>query len=66
MPVTDRFLAYLTGGAVYGETRSSISVSSGGKSLGDIGARRGTWGWTVGAGGEYAMTDTMSIKTEYL
>lgn len=66
MPVTDRFLAYLTGGAAYGETRSSISASMGGTAIGEASARRGKWGWTVGAGGEYAVTDTMSIKTEYL
>lgn len=66
MPVTGRFLAYITGGAAYGETVSSITASMGGTSLGDVSARSGKWGWTVGAGGEYAVTDTMSIKTEYL
>lgn len=66
MPVTDRFLAYVTGGAAYGETRSSITASIAGTALAEESARRGKWGWTVGAGGEYAVTDNMSIKTEYL
>lgn len=65
-PVTDRFLAYATGGVAYGQTTSSINASSGGVTAFEASSRNTKWGWTIGAGGEYAVTDNMSLKTEYL
>jgi outer membrane immunogenic protein len=57
----DRFLAYVTGGLAYGQTTSSISfidTYEGSVQLDRV-------GWTVGAGVEYALTDNISLKTEY-
>jgi outer membrane immunogenic protein len=57
----DRFLGYVTGGLAYGQTSSSISLL--GSEIGSV--ENDLWGWTVGAGVEYAVTDQISIKTEY-
>lgn len=54
----DRLLVYGTGGAAYGEFK--VSKASSGSEI------ESKPGWTVGAGLEYAITRTWSIKTEYL
>jgi len=60
----DRFMVYGTGGLAFGDTGSkwldddgtyTFSLKSGNQV-----------GWTVGGGLEYAMTDTISLKGEYL
>ncbi len=54
----DRVLPYITGGVAYGKT--------------DFGTIYGTstsetnWGWTIGAGVEYAFTNNITAKLEYL
>lgn len=67
----DRFLPYVTGGAAWGHVNTSvqsynwnnddpdtwIDPTSSGETL---------WGYTVGIGGEYAFTDRLSLKAEYL
>ncbi|MCX7320753.1 MAG: outer membrane beta-barrel protein [Hyphomicrobiales bacterium] len=55
----DRLLLYVTGGLAYGEVSSSVT------------AQPVTWsatkaGWTVGAGGEYALDNNWTVKLEYL
>lgn len=63
----DRFLVYVTGGLAYGATTSFVDVNvNGGAPMFGGDARRNTWGWTAGAGLEYALTDNVSFKTEYL
>ncbi|SFZ80755.1 Opacity protein [Devosia enhydra] len=57
----DRFLGYVTGGVAYGQTTSAISLL--GTEIGSV--ENDLWGWTVGAGFEYAVTDQISLKTEY-
>ncbi|MGV3650088.1 MAG: outer membrane protein [Devosia sp.] len=59
----DRFLGYVTGGLAYGQTTSSVSVLGG---LFEGSEETTRWGWTVGAGVEYAVTEQISLKTEYL
>lgn len=60
----DRFMVYGTGGLAFGD--------NGSKWVDDAGTYQFTLnsdtqvGWTVGGGLEYAMTDTMSVKAEYL
>lgn len=54
----DRFLPYLTGGFAYGG--SSITVPGLGKST------PVNYGWTVGAGVEYAITNNITAKLEGL
>ena len=66
---TESLLAYVTGGAAYGRTNSSASYSyfdGTTTSSGTIGAKNTDWGWTVGAGVEYAVTNNFTLKTEYL
>jgi outer membrane immunogenic protein len=59
-------LLYLTGGLAGGDVKSSVSLvhRDGGVFSGSISDVR--WGWTVGAGYEYAFTRTISGKLEYL
>jgi len=59
----DRTLLYATGGVAFAEIRSSyndpldstFAVASG-----------TAWGWTIGAGAEYAVTDNWTLRGEYL
>lgn len=57
-------LAYLTGGVAFGEIYASGTQASGGYFA--AAAARTKAGWTAGAGVEYALTDNLSLKTEYL
>jgi len=70
----DRFLPYITGGLAYGkfgysETFRSTYVDWVGIPWdGSYSSSKSTtkWGWTIGAGAEYALTDNWSIRAEYL
>ncbi len=68
--VNDRFVVYATGGLAWGQTTSSITadISSmmGSEALLDESVTNDRFGWTVGAGIEYALTDNVTFKTEYL
>lgn len=68
--VNDRFVVYATGGLAWGQTTSSISADlSGVMEEGDLldeSITNDRFGWTVGAGIEYALTDNITFKTEYL
>ncbi|MDH6229586.1 outer membrane immunogenic protein [Mesorhizobium soli] len=57
---TDRLLVYATGGLAYGHTKTFIEDAVFG-----ISESKTKAGWTVGAGVEYAVTDHVSLKTEY-
>ncbi|GLI24837.1 outer membrane immunogenic protein [Xanthobacter flavus] len=58
----DRFLPYITGGVAYGKTATSASVL--GVQVFDKSSTN--WGWTIGAGGEFAITNNWTFKAEYL
>ncbi|SCW35550.1 outer membrane protein [Ancylobacter rudongensis] len=66
----DRFLPYVTGGLAWGNVKVSESWTSytDGTLDGFGGASRSEtlWGWTLGGGLEYAVTDNWSVKAEYL
>lgn len=65
----DRALLYVTGGAAYGKVSTSIdaAITDFDTVIGVSGSTDDTqWGWTVGGGLEYALTDNWSFKTEYL
>ena len=72
--VTDRFLAYATGGLAYGSTKSfmngQMTCAANGQVICtgsfDESVKKTKAGWTVGAGVEYAVTNNWSVKTEYL
>lgn len=70
---TERFMPYVTGGFAYGHYKSSASftydpgVQNGGPTISGGVSKSGTsTGWTVGAGAEYAVTDHVTFKGEYL
>jgi outer membrane immunogenic protein len=66
----DRALLYVTGGWAYGRVKSggSLSVCDDERDCldGSLSKRTTGNGWTVGAGLEYALTNNLSFKTEYL
>jgi outer membrane immunogenic protein len=54
----DRFMPYVTGGLAYGKVEANVP---------GVGSESDTRiGWTAGVGAEYAFTENMSWKTEYL
>jgi outer membrane immunogenic protein len=59
----DRWLPYITGGGAYGNIKASASVPIAGAALS---ASKSNFGWTVGAGLEYAFLGNWSAKIEYL
>jgi outer membrane immunogenic protein len=64
---TERFLVYATGGLAYGRTKTSIDADIPDLNLNFHESRSKTKaGWTIGAGAEYAITDHLTFKTEYL
>jgi outer membrane immunogenic protein len=62
----DRSLLYLKGGLAGGDVTSSVSVVHTDGSVFSGSTSDVRWGWTVGAGYEYAFTRTISGKLEYL
>jgi len=66
----DRLLVYATGGAAYGKVDTNGNFAFNGPN-GEVQAASVTsggtqWGWTAGAGVEYAFAPQWSFKTEYL
>lgn len=57
----DRFMVYATGGVAYGKIKASIYDGIDTFSQSDTKV-----GYTVGAGAEYAITNNVTLKTEYL
>lgn len=55
----DRFLPYVTGGYAWAHSRIAATDGS-------ISTSADFSGWTLGAGAEYALTDHVSLKAEYL
>jgi outer membrane immunogenic protein len=64
----DRLLVYATGGLAYGSVKSNASVVGvDAPALAWSGSKTDQkFGWTVGAGAEYALTSNWTIKGEYL
>jgi opacity protein-like surface antigen len=63
-----RFLPYVTGGVAYGRVSASgfQNIMGSGPGLFGSSASATHVGWTAGAGAEYAFTDRLSLKGEYL
>jgi outer membrane immunogenic protein len=61
-----RFLPYITGGLAYAQLKSNGVDNWGGLLFATTNYSSWNAGWTVGAGIEYALLDTISIKAEYL
>jgi outer membrane immunogenic protein len=61
----DRFMVYATGGLAFGDTKSTTTITVPGSLW--TGSKNDTrFGWTLGAGVEYALTNNWSTKIEYL
>jgi outer membrane immunogenic protein len=58
----DRFMPYVTGGAAFGK----VKLWSPGGVLPAISESHTAFGWAAGAGVEYAFTDHLTAKLEYL
>jgi outer membrane immunogenic protein len=68
---TARLLVYGTGGLAYGEVERNLEYSNVFSGLVTSRSWQGSdssvrVGWTLGAGAEYALTSTISIRAEYL
>lgn len=63
---TERLMIYGTGGGAVGETESYAKASIPGLGSGEISTDDTNWGWSAGGGFEYAVTDNLTFKTEYL
>ncbi len=63
---TSNLLLYVTGGAAWGSVTSGFDADLG--SFGSLSENNSTshMGWTLGGGFEYAVTEHISLKTEYL
>jgi len=57
----DRFLPYITGGVAYGDVKSNLINGGFWTSTSNT-----NWGWTLGVGAEYAVTNNWTFKAEYL
>ena len=67
----DRFLPYITGGAAYGKTKIESTYTEfapwySSPYLWSQSESSTNWGWTIGAGAEYAITNNWTLKAEYL
>lgn len=65
--VSDRTLIYVTGGAAFARVSYTQAYTDTlNNAVGAASASTTLVGWTVGAGWEWAWTDHLSVKTEYL
>jgi len=62
----ERFMVYGTGGVAYGRTEVYANLFGNNTPLWSGSMSKTKVGWTVGAGAEYAFTDKLSLKGEYL
>ncbi|RBP16741.1 outer membrane immunogenic protein [Roseiarcus fermentans] len=63
----NRLMLYGTGGLAYGGGNGNASVYDAGNGWGWAGSKSNTRiGWTIGAGAEYAITNNVTVKGEYL
>jgi outer membrane immunogenic protein len=63
--VNDQFVVYATGGLAFGDATSSVTFELGGPPT-TFEETTSRLGYTVGAGIEYALTENITFKTEYL
>ena len=63
----NRLMIYGTGGIAYGGANGHASIYDSANDIGYWGSKSSTRvGWTIGAGAEYAITNNVTIKGEYL
>ena len=64
--ITDRLLAFGTGGFAYGDAKTSANISFGGPPVFSWSKTNTPGGWTIGGGVEYMIAPNWTFKTEYL
>jgi outer membrane immunogenic protein len=62
----DRLMVYATGGFAYGSVKTDLNANGGTLGSFAFSTDNNKTGWTAGAGFEYAVTPSVSLKTEYL
>lgn len=62
----ERFMVYATGGVAYGSMNLYGNLYANNTLIGSFDKSKTRVGWTAGIGTEYAVTDRVSIKGEYL
>jgi outer membrane immunogenic protein len=63
---TSDLLVYATGGLAWGSVNSGYDLDLGGLGSLSDDTTESHMGWTIGGGFEYAVTESISLKTEYL
>jgi len=61
----DRALIYATGGLAVGGAKLETDFNFDNVNLLDESENKTKWGWTIGAGVDYALTDDLSARVEY-
>jgi outer membrane immunogenic protein len=64
--LADRLLLYITGGLAYGDVSSNTIITIRDPEVWSGSSSQLQIGWTAGVGGEYALTNSWSVKLEYL
>ena len=62
----ERLMVYATGGFAYGSVSTNLNAAGGPLGVFSFSGDSQKTGWTAGAGFEYAITPSISLKTEYL
>src|SRR5215212_10794602 len=63
---TPSFMTYVTGGGAFGNIEASAHLDINDNEIFDVSDDSTEWGWTVGAGAEYKITDNITFLAEYL
>ncbi|MGL4439692.1 MAG: outer membrane protein [Bosea sp. (in: a-proteobacteria)] len=63
---SERLMIYATGGLAYGNPKNSAAVATGTGALWGGGSDATRFGYAIGAGAEYALTNNWTAKLEYL
>jgi opacity protein-like surface antigen len=61
----DRSLAYVKGGGAWTDTTYNLFANTLAATLGTGSTNLDTWGWTIGTGIEYGLTDHWTVVAEY-
>jgi len=63
---TPSFMTYITGGGAFGNVEASAHLDIDNNEIFDLSDDSTEWGWTIGAGAEYKITENLTFLAEYL